>query len=307
MNYTTFNQFIGNENAKEDIKRALKKQNCSNSWLISGPIGIGKHTLAMCYIQDLFANIQGAISRISHGTFSDFMKVTQNKDKDISIAEIRKIADFLSLTPGEGEHRAVIIDNAESMNQNAANALLKVLEEPPKNTIIFLISHAPQKLLPTIKSRCKHVKMHPLSKIECALVLGYDISDEVFEFAKGSPGLIREIIEKDLIKTYHDILKITANQTTGDICSLLDNLNEKDEPFSWYYLRVIFANMMSNLIKCKAGFKNSAELIKIASNFTMEQLQTINETINQLFFEANLLNFDKKHTLIVALSKLKKI
>src|SRR5690606_32083331 len=82
--------------------------------------------------------------------------------RDISVEAVRKATDFLHLTSSEGGRRIVIVDAADEMNANAANALLKVLEEPPPAALLLLVSHSPGGLLPTIRSRCRLLTLRPL-------------------------------------------------------------------------------------------------------------------------------------------------
>src|SRR5262249_55878738 len=82
---------------------------------------------------------------------------------DLSVDEVRKLAGFFGMTSGAGGWRVPIVDTADDMNPNAANALLKMLEEPPANAMLLLLSNAPGRLLPTIRSRCQRLQLRPLS------------------------------------------------------------------------------------------------------------------------------------------------
>ena len=104
------------------------------------------------------ANGHADLQVIERGISDDGQRV-QNV---ISVEKIRSIGHTMSLTAGEGGWRVIIVDAAEDMNPNAANALLKILEEPPPRSIILLISHAPSRLLPTIRSRCRQLKLNEL-------------------------------------------------------------------------------------------------------------------------------------------------
>src|SRR5690606_8248157 len=121
-------------------------------------------TLAMSAEDPVFRRIAAQ----GHG---DFRIVTrgwadskQTKRKTvIGVDEVREIGAFMSMTPAEGGWRAVIIDAADEMNSNAANAVLKVLEEPPRRALLFLVAHNPDRLLPTIRSRCRRLDLRPLT------------------------------------------------------------------------------------------------------------------------------------------------
>ncbi len=81
---------------------------------------------------------------------------------EIVVDDAREIGAFLRLTAAEGGWRVVVVDGADEMNRNAANSLLKILEEPPRQTLLILVAHSPGKLLPTIRSRCRQVPLAPL-------------------------------------------------------------------------------------------------------------------------------------------------
>jgi DNA polymerase-3 subunit delta' len=111
------------------------------------------------------------------------------------IDTVHEVGRFLRLTPGEGGWRVVVVDGAEDMNRNAANALLKLLEEPPKRAILLLVSHAPGRLLPTIRSRCRTLNLGPLAEADVGALLAAqapEVSSEdrskITGLAEGSIG-----------------------------------------------------------------------------------------------------------------------
>jgi len=109
---------------------------------------------------------------------------------EIVVDDTREVANFLRLTPAEGGWRIVIVDSADDMNRNAANALLKILEEPPRRSLLLLVSHAPGRLLPTIRSRCRMLALKPLPEAEIVRLIGHyrpDIADAMRAPWRGSP------------------------------------------------------------------------------------------------------------------------
>jgi DNA polymerase-3 subunit delta' len=112
--------------------------------------------------------------------------------RNISVDQIRGLHDMLSVTPSLSPWRAIVIDAADDLEGSAANALLKMLEEPPANTIFFLVAHAPGKLLPTIRSRCRRLEFDPLDDDVMTSLLNRLIpnenSPELVRLAAGSPG-----------------------------------------------------------------------------------------------------------------------
>ena len=140
--------------------------------------------------------------RVAAGAHADLHTVELAYDEQrrrmrtqIAVEDVRKISTFMSLTPAEGGWRVAIVDGAEEMNQSSANALLKILEEPPRRAILLLVCGAPGRLLPTIRSRCRRLRLDPLrtdamERLLAAYLpdLAADERDRLVTVAEGSPG-----------------------------------------------------------------------------------------------------------------------
>ena len=161
----------GHGRVEQVLEQALKSGRMPHAWLFAGPKGIGKASLAYHFAQSILAGKEVLYledehpirRRVLQQSHSD-LKVLEEVAGVIKIDEARDIPQFLSLTPSEGTHRVVIVDAMDAMNVQAANAILKTLEEPPANTVMLLISHNPGSLLPTIRSRCRLVSFHPVER-----------------------------------------------------------------------------------------------------------------------------------------------
>lgn len=168
---------VGQDEAWQAAEAAMEGGRLHHAWLVTGPMGVGKATLAYRFARALLAGMPGGVPeghpvfrRVAAGTHADLLTVEREWDPkrkklrgEIVVDDIRKVAAFLRLTPAEGGWRVVIVDGAEDVNRNAANALLKVLEEPPPRAILILVATAPGRLLPTIRSRCRRLRLGPLS------------------------------------------------------------------------------------------------------------------------------------------------
>lgn len=162
--------------------------------LLTGPSGIGKATLAFHLAHHLLRHpdhrsapealarpdpASALFRQIAQGAHPGVLHLTRpvnDKTKGfktvVTVDEVRRVSRFLSMTAHDGGYRIVIVDPADDMNVNAANALLKNLEEPPARTLFVLISHSPGALLPTIRSRCQTLRLSPLSPPDLAAALG---------------------------------------------------------------------------------------------------------------------------------------
>src|ERR1700761_6420475 len=171
---------LGHEAAEATLLDALRAGRMHHAWLITGPEGIGKATLAYRFARRLLAGPligdtlaldpdHPVFRRVAVGSHADLLTVERAYDEkrkrmktQIAVEDVRKINSFMALTPAEGGWRVVILDGAEELNQNSANALLKVLEEPPPRAILLLVCSAAGRLLPTIRSRCRRLRLTPL-------------------------------------------------------------------------------------------------------------------------------------------------
>jgi DNA polymerase-3 subunit delta' len=174
--------------AERQLLTAVAAGRLPHAWLISGPAGIGKATLAFRFARFLFEHgLKGAASladreslaidssdpvfhRVASGGHADLLTVERLFDeergryrKEIAVDDVRRIAPFLRLTAAEGGWRVVIVDGADGMNRNGQNAILKILEEPPRSALLMLLTERPSALLPTIRSRCRHLALPSLS------------------------------------------------------------------------------------------------------------------------------------------------
>lgn len=158
----SFNDIIGNARIKKILGKALQKQRIPNSLLFCGPEGVGKIDMALVIAKALNCHNQvddacehcPSCTAINKGNFPDVMHLTPDKDI-LKIDQIRILKEAAYLKPMIAKKRVFIVEQAERMNMEAANSLLKVLEEPPLFSHIILITANPFILLPTIKSRCQ--------------------------------------------------------------------------------------------------------------------------------------------------------
>ena len=184
---------VGHEAAAEMLVGAYRAGKLPHAVMLVGPVGIGKATFAFHLAHHLLKYPRHDVSperlavpdpasalfrQIAQGAHPSVLHLTRPLDARsksfksvVTVDEIRKVSGFLSLTSHDGGYRVVIVDPADDMNANAANALLKNLEEPPARTLFILIVHAPGSLLPTIRSRCQVLRLAPLEPAGLGQVL----------------------------------------------------------------------------------------------------------------------------------------
>lgn len=213
---------IGHEENKLKLKKVIKANTISHAYLFVGKKGVGKKLIATEFAKEILCNNwsgEACNNCESCKTFensSDFKFVTPEKDV-IKVDMIREMSVEIFLKPTISKRKVFIIDDAETMNEQAQNALLKILEEPPEYVTIILVSSNKEKLLNTIKSRVTEVAFNGLSKEEIRKILKDEVSEDALNFSNGSVSKAIEfmkddnfIVAKELADTFltRDFLKI---------------------------------------------------------------------------------------------------
>ena len=226
--------FHGGEAVESALLDALSRGRLHHAWMLSGPEGVGKATFAYraarrlmgarpdpaygglgCSPEDL---VSRQIAARSHPDLMVLERVGEDGKarKVIPVDDARKLPDFFSKAPASSPYRVAIIDSVDDMNTNAANALLKTLEEPPERGVLFLVSHAPGGLLPTIRSRCRRLRFDPWDEADAAefLMRRLGVSQEdalrLAAMAKGAPGRALALASAgalDMDQAAHEILR----------------------------------------------------------------------------------------------------
>jgi DNA polymerase-3 subunit delta' len=198
--------------------RQLREQGrLGHAWLVAGPAGVGKlqfvHELAR-WLYCSAPTPQGACGECQDchlfdvGTHPDWL-LLQPEKKQLTVGQIRELIDFAHVTSQRGT-KVLVLAPAEAMNINAANALLKILEEPPPATLLLLVSHQSAQLLPTLRSRCQQLNVNlpdPVQALAWLRAQGVTDPERLLTKAKGAPLKARELAENDTLATQDTVLE----------------------------------------------------------------------------------------------------
>ena len=213
-------ELFGHETAEAELADSLSGGRSHHAWLITGPKGVGKATLAYRFARRLLGASPASTSplaslpddpisrKIAQGAHADLRTATRldpekgEIKRDVTVAAIRDLTHFFTMTSdGAGGARVGIVDCADDMSSNAANALLKTLEEPPPGGTLILLAHAPGRLLPTLRSRCRRLDLACLSEDAMAKALP-DVDVTTRALGAGRPGRARALAALNAAKLY---------------------------------------------------------------------------------------------------------
>lgn len=235
---------FGHESAEATFLEAFNADRLHHAWLISGPKGVGKATLAWRLARFLLATPDSAgglltppkpqrldipaDSPVAHRLLAlseprlfllrrPYDDKTERLRGEITVDETRALRNFLGLSAADGGRRVVIIDSADDMNRSAANGILKVLEEPPAKVTFLIVSHQPADLLPTIRSRCRDLRLAPVSPADLSDALTQagaaidpDDREGLAQLAGGSVGEAFRLSHLDGLKLYAALIRLLA-------------------------------------------------------------------------------------------------
>jgi len=232
-------RLIGQDEALARAARAIRSGQPPQGWLLTGPPGIGKATFAYRmsrYLlgygatdagpQDLSVPTNDPVSlQVSAGAHPGLLVLKRGLNPktgklmtETSVDVIRRLSGFFGMTSGAGGWRIAIVDTADEMSDQAANALLKALEEPPARSMLMLLSNAPGKLLPTIRSRCQRLDLRPLDETVLAVELIQHLPkmkdadrNALAKLAGGSLGAALALADEDTL-----VLARDASRTVGE-------------------------------------------------------------------------------------------
>ncbi|WP_085034098.1 DNA polymerase III subunit delta' [Ensifer aridi] len=321
-------KLFGHKEAEAFLAQSYRSGKGHHAILIEGPEGIGKATLAFRFANHILRHPEPAEApdslgdpdpasivtrQIASGASHNLLHLSRAVDEKtgrpkgaITVDEVRRAGKFFGQTSGSGNWRIVIIDPADDLNRNAANAILKILEEPPRRSLFLVLTHAPGKLLPTIRSRCLPLRLKPLEAgaMRQALAhLGFDVAganaERILAAAGGSVSEALKLINyggSDIAEAFEDILKGQGPSVRKSMHKLADILSAKDSEtiFDFFSSLLTGRVMQSAREAAHAGDIDRAErLAKLSGNFA-ERLAV-----------SDAYNLDRKQTILSLMDDLK--
>ncbi len=236
----TFNEIIGHDVIKSYFKKVLEKKNISHSYIFEGQVGVGRKLMANALAKNLLCNTPidnqscnkcELCHQFDIGNHPDIIRV----EKDTQITKIdtirTKIIQELNIKPYQSNYKIVIINEAETLAVDSQNALLKSIEEPPAYAIIILVTNNMDKLLPTIKSRCIHIRFNDLLDTEMVSYLNKQVYDQsrakiYLKFANGSIGTMQKLmLDEEFLELRNKSINYLIQLQTADMIKLYDIVN----------------------------------------------------------------------------------
>ncbi|MFD1179589.1 DNA polymerase III subunit delta' [Paenibacillus puldeungensis] len=222
----SFQDIIGQDNAKQLLQSSLRRKEISHAYIFSGPPGSGQMEMAMAFVQALFCTRGGddacgeclECRKVQHGNHPDLTLVKPD-GASIKIEQIRDLQRVFSYRSESGNPKAYIIDEAEKMTVQAANSLLKFLEEPPSPAVAILLSDNGRALLPTIQSRAQWVPFNPLDPEKMLQILAAEgfpstLARSAVHLAAGL-GPCRELIQQNWFAEIRNVMLQLGKEIAG--------------------------------------------------------------------------------------------
>ncbi len=307
----------GQSEALARAARAIRGGRPPQAWLIAGPPGIGKATLAYRiarYLLEYGATDAGpddlsvpeksaSAIQVAAGSHPGLLALKRGANPDtgklmtvLSVDEIRRLGGFFGMTSGAGGWRVAIVDTADDMNEAAANALLKLLEEPPRRAMLLLVANVPGRLLPTIRSRCQRLNLRPLSDATLESELkpllpesGAKERAELARLAGGSLGAALTLAGGEGMALAEEADGLIERATSPDIPALIafaEKLGRMTDGLDTF--GAFLAQSLMDRIRARAGHARLDRWIEAY------------ERLNRSFARSGALHLDPRQTLIGA-------
>ena len=342
---------LGHDAAERALLGAFNSGRLPHAWLITGPKGVGKATLAYRFARFLLGQggahagdgLFGApppppsldldpasalFRRIAAEGHADLLTVERSVNDrtgklrgEIAVDDVRRLPGFFSLTAAEGGYRVAIVDSADEMNRNAANALLKILEEPPARAVLLILANAPGGLLPTIRSRCRRLTLRPLEDALVVEVLQRRLPEGAPEerqalarLAEGSPGRAIALGRLGGVAVYTelmDLLRPLPELDIGKLHAFGDNLSRRENLPAYQVMTDLLGWWLTRLIRSAAAGPppeiaggEAALAMRLTQGRGLDRWLEVWEKVGRLVERADSINLDRKQVVLNAFTTL---
>ena len=316
-------RLIGQDKALAIASRALRNGRPPQAWLICGPPGVGKATFAYRVARYLLAYgatdhgpadlsvppNDAAAAQVAAGSHPGLLLLKRGNDPNtgkpmtvLSVGEVRKLSGFFGMTSGAGGWRIALVDSADDMNDNAANALLKLLEEPPSRAMLLLLSNTPGRLLPTIRSRCQRVNLRPLNASDMEAEIARQLSEldakeraALVRLSGGSLGAALQLASGEglaLAQQADTLIDVAASPDILALLALSDKLSRIADGLDM--LGGFLTQALTERIRARA----------MAGQPRLDRWVAALEQLNRSFARTDALHLDPRQTLLGAAREL---
>lgn len=345
-------RLYGHEAEEARFAEAFHSGRLHHGWLITGDDGIGKATFAYRLARFLLAKPEERdssgttldvpptstayrqVGALSHPGLLVIRRPYDQKAKrfktEIPVDDVRRLRSFLTLTAETGQWRVVLIDTADDMNGSAANAVLKSLEEPPKQTVFLLLSPAPGRLLPTIRSRCRMLDLaaldsEPLRKAvtQALAASSEDVSSAVpagedwATLERLSGGSVRRVLALhatgglELYKRIHGLIAALPGVDWTKVHALADDVSSPASEKKYELMAHLLAGLLARIIRAQATGQGRADDIALGARLIgaakLPGWASLWETLNADKATTDALNLDKKTLILQTFARLEAI
>lgn len=338
-------RLYGHDDAERRLALSYRDGTMPTAWLIGGPKGVGKATLAYRFARLLLAGeplaapdgpspldmpphhpVARLVAAQAHPGLLVLKRPFDDKGerlrKSITVDEVRRIHAHFGLSGATRGYRVCIVDAADDLNEEGANALLKTLEEPPQRAVFLLLAHAPMRLLATIRSRCRRLMLKPLGQDDVAAILAAhapELSDAdrhlVAALSGGVPGRAL-MLASDGLPLYRDTLRLLADLPRTDWNELHEfagRLAPVKADQDYAIARELFGGVMRRLVHFGARFDGisvpgeDTVLNRLSTRASLERWLDVWEKIKVLEARADALSLDRKQVVLSKFTALARV
>lgn len=330
---------LGHAEAESAVLSAWNGNRFAHSWLIAGPRGVGKATLAYRLARFVLADVgegpfrksdslavgreDPVFRRVAARAHADLKVVERGFDaqrsrwrEEIVVNDVRDLVSFFAMTAAEGKWRVGIVDAADEMNRNAANALLKTLEEPPAHGLVIMVAHVPGRVPATLRSRCRRLSLRGLAPELVGRIVAEQRPDVAADrraalgrLADGSPGRALALADAEGLALYEELVALVSDLPAVDMLSvhrLGDRVGRRDGGDAFRLIGGLLPRWIEGLVRGAATGtfpepvvpgENEA-MARLARTAGLERWCEVWENVRDLFSAAEAVNLDRKQVLL---------